>query len=167
MSDQQKEEAKQPERNKFINVDLGNPHLQKIQTRQVISASYQGPFPPPEMLAKYENILPGFTERTMKILEKQTDHRFRSEDKIIDKSFSHQKTGLWLGGGICALAILSGTAISIINPESAAGFAVIISALAGLVGVFVTGVVISKKAERTEEIAIDQTDELPPHISKM
>lgn len=45
--------------------------------------SYSGPLPAPEDFAEYEKILPGSTDRILKMAEKQVDHRISSDNKII------------------------------------------------------------------------------------
>lgn len=66
------------------------------QTAQVISgrfevSQYNGPLPDPEILARYEKVLPGAAERTFKLLESEQEHRHRMEQKHLDAGIANQK----------------------------------------------------------------------------
>jgi uncharacterized membrane protein len=45
------------------------------QLGSITSALYQGPLPPPQMLAQYDDVLPGMADRLLKIVEKEQDIR--------------------------------------------------------------------------------------------
>lgn len=59
--------------------------------------SYSGPLPAPEDFAEYEKILPGSTDRILKMAEKQVDHRISSDNKIIDNTYRQSGRGQILG----------------------------------------------------------------------
>ena len=59
--------------------------------------SYSGPLPAPEDFAEYEKILPGSTDRILKMAEKQVDHRISSDNKIIDNTYRQRGRGQILG----------------------------------------------------------------------
>jgi uncharacterized membrane protein len=46
-----------------------------VQQETIQASAYSGPLPPPEAMAKYEAILPGFTDRLLTNFEKQSTHR--------------------------------------------------------------------------------------------
>lgn len=69
------------------------------------SSSFKGPMPPPEMLKGYEEILPGASERILRMAEKQQEHRMKIETVIVDRQTRQSGYGqIW--GGI--LAVLFG-----------------------------------------------------------
>lgn len=68
-------------------------------------SSYQGPLPPPDLLAAYAKVIQDSPERMLRIAEKQVDHRIASESEIIRKSFRLKFMGQIYG---FILAILFG-----------------------------------------------------------
>lgn len=68
-----------------------------------LMASFQGPLPPPSMLAQYEEILPGAAERILVLLESETAHRHGVELQCVNAEIDSQKSisdeakrGQWL-----------------------------------------------------------------------
>ena len=77
-------------------------------TRQLIAASrFEGPLPPPDLFAKYEQVCPGAADRILRMAEDQSKHRQELEKKIV-KSNSRDS----LAGIICGLLIGITTIIS-------------------------------------------------------
>lgn len=67
------------------------------------SSSFRGPLPPPEILKGYEEILPGASERILKMAEKQQDHRIDIERTIVDRQTRQSGNGQIWGGILAAL----------------------------------------------------------------
>ena len=110
-----------------------------IRRAQVaISQQFSGPLPPPEILAKYEQILPGAADRIIKMAESQQSHRQRLEQKVIESNTSAQKWGVACGFILAMTAVCGGIWLSL-RGMSGTGLTTIIGALAALVGVFVYG----------------------------
>lgn len=72
--------------------DRVNPQVQQkqdvqgqLQVKQ--TRIYQAPIPPPEAMAKYEELQPGFADRILAMAEKEGDHRREAESKIIRLSY--------------------------------------------------------------------------------
>jgi len=99
---------------------------------------FSGPLPPPEILAKYNDAIPGGAERIMAMAESQSQHRQTLEKDVIAAGIRAQKAGSILGFLICMAALASGTFL-IYTGRSAEGLVPIIGALGGLVAVFVYG----------------------------
>ena len=66
-------------------------------------STFSGPIPPPELFKEYEEVLPGATERILKMAEKQQDHRTKIEEKIAENNFSLSIRGQIFG---CFLAFV-------------------------------------------------------------
>ncbi len=47
----------------------------QVTTQRSVVAEYQGPIPPPQMLARYEEIVPGAGERILAMAEKEQQNR--------------------------------------------------------------------------------------------
>ena len=60
------------------------------------AASFQGPVPPPEWLARYEEICPGFADRTLALVEKQSASRQANERLAIESNIRHEGQGQWM-----------------------------------------------------------------------
>lgn len=109
-------------------------------------SKFSGPLPPPEVLAKYNNILPGAAERIIKMAETQQGHRQNLEKTVIGSNATTQKLGLAAAFVIAMTAIGGGIWLAS-KGMSGSGLTAIISALAALVGVFIYG-----KAEQKKEL---------------
>ncbi len=59
--------------------------------------SFSGPLPHPQILRGYEDIKEGFAERILRMAEKEQDHRFSCDDKMIDATVSANNQGHWMG----------------------------------------------------------------------
>src|SRR3989344_3906565 len=73
------------------------------------SQSFSGPLPPPEALARYEQVVRGAAERIIAMAEKQAMHRQDLEAKVIRSDISNSRLGLWFGLTIGVVGIVSGT----------------------------------------------------------
>jgi uncharacterized membrane protein len=51
---------------------------------QVISSHFQGPVPPPDILAGYDNIHEGLADRIIALAEKETAHRHTMEEMTLN-----------------------------------------------------------------------------------
>lgn len=58
---------------------------------QAIKEEFSGPIPPPDIIEKYERIIPGSADRIMTMAEKQAAHRQAMEKKMIE---SESRDGL-------------------------------------------------------------------------
>lgn len=107
------------------------------------SEVFSGPIPPPEALARYEEIQSGAADRI--INEKQQDHRMSLEKKAIGGQIDQSKRGQIFG--FVAILLCIGVAIffaaSFDMTTFAASFLSITMVV--LVGLFVTGKNIMKK----------------------
>ncbi len=56
-------------------------------------SQYSGPLPDPEILARYEKVLPGAAERTFKLVESEQEHRHKMQEKQLDAGIADQKDG--------------------------------------------------------------------------
>lgn len=109
------------------------------------SEMYSGPIPPPEALARYEEIQPGAADRILKMAEKQQDHRMALETKAIGGQVDQSKRGQIFG--FIAIFLCIGAAIFfavVCNmTKFAATFLTVTMVI--LVGLFLTGKNVMKK----------------------
>lgn len=69
---------------------------------------YAGPLPHPEILQKFEQILPGSADRILKQAEAQTQHRIELESKVVSADIIKSYLGLVFGFLIGMVGILGG-----------------------------------------------------------
>lgn len=113
------------------------------------SASYEGPLPPPAMLERYEEVIPGSANRILEMAEKQTEHRINIEKTAVGGDSKRSYFGLAAGFVLSAMVILGGVYL-IANDHDWAGVSLIGVNLVGLAGVFVYGSN-ARRAERSRK----------------
>jgi len=138
MKDQNSKQQKQS----LENTDsLNQRHIQKS------FAQYQfaGPLPPPEILAKYEQLMPGIAERLMSLTETEASHRRHLESKSLDaqiEAFNNESSEIRLGQilafSIGTITIISGAYTSVHGAEIA-GSLIGTGGVIGLVTAFIYG----------------------------
>jgi uncharacterized membrane protein len=121
----------------------------------MMQASFSGPLPPPDVLDRYNQILPGAAERIIVMAESQHEHRLDLEKHVIHSNVSAQKLGTILGFVVAMTVIVGGTWL-VHDGKSGEGLATIITALAALVGTF-----IYSKHEQQRDLA-KKTEALVP-----
>ena len=98
----------------------------------------QGPLPPPDILAGYENVVPGAGERILRMAEQEAVHR-HSQENILNKSASTRSLIGVLGAVAVALSgfTLAGYAFYLNLPWAGGVLAGI--EVATIVGAFIYG----------------------------
>lgn len=112
--------------------------------QQSASLQYSSPFPPPEILAKYEALYPGVTEKIFNRFEKQSDHRMELEKKVIENNISLSKSGLNTARNIAYFALLITSVLGYLGETTLAGI-IGGTTLISLVSTFVYGTNKQKK----------------------
>ena len=110
-----------------------------------MEAVWRGPLPPPEVVQRYEDMVPGAADRLLTLTEKQQAHSHNIEEKVIN---IHQTVvggdsrrsdiGLWLGFVVAVLGILCGTYLGLRGHEWL-GAVIAGVPLTYLVGAFIYG----------------------------
>jgi uncharacterized membrane protein len=111
----------------------------------VASYSFSGPLPPPELLAKYNDVIPNGAERIMAMAEEQAHHRQALEKIVVGGNVQSETRGQWMGLVICLVVVLGGILL-IHEGRQLVGGGIVGADLVALVGVFVYG----KKVQRQE-----------------
>lgn len=127
-----------------------------------ISQSFTGPLPPPEILAGYEAISPGFALRIIEMAEQQGNHRRAMENKTVDagitgmhRQYDEARLGQIFAFLIAAMFLGCGTYIAIRGePWAGALFGGI--GLGGIVTTFIMGRTSSSESERAGGAGKDQ-----------
>ena len=69
------------------------------ETRIAILSAYKfsGPFPPPSLLRRYEEVLSGGADRVFVFTENEQRHRHQFEDRALQIHSELQRRGQWMG----------------------------------------------------------------------
>jgi uncharacterized membrane protein len=132
---------------------------QPVTTITHVEASYTGPIPPPGMLVKYNEAVPGAADRILVMAERQSAHREAIESKVVDAGIKSQTRGSWFGFIISMTAIVGGIYLIKLG-KSTEGLIAIIGSLAALAGVFVYG-----KRKESKELK-EKSDALAKRMNK-
>jgi len=121
-----------------------------VRNQKHILQHYQfsGPLPPPEILIKYNEIVPNGADRILTMVENQELHRQNLETRIVDSDVKQSQRGLIAGSCLSALVIGGGIFLLAVG-QSVTGLVALLTPLAGLTGVFVYATETRKK-ERLE-----------------
>ena len=106
-----------------------------IQQTTTTFIARKGLLPPPDEMEKYEQLVPGITDRLLTTYEKQVDHRMGLENKVIASDIKKSYTGQILAFIICLLTIAGGIFLSAIGKDIV-GLAAIFIPLAALITAF-------------------------------
>ena len=111
----------------------------RVEAIQAVTHSleytYSGPLPPPEVLKRFEEILPGSAERIFSQFEEQSAHRRFLEAKVISAGVISQHVGS-VSGLIIGLLGVGGGIWLTHEGKSSEGLTALLATLAGLVGTF-------------------------------
>lgn len=100
--------------------------------------SYSGPLPPPQVLAAYEDVLPGGARRIFERFEVQSDHRIDIEMRVVDSGNAAQTRAQWLAFFLL-LSLIGLAAYAASLGQSVAAVLIAPSTLTGGASVFIIG----------------------------
>ncbi|MDO8795616.1 MAG: DUF2335 domain-containing protein [Vicinamibacterales bacterium] len=101
-------------------------------------SAFQGPLPPPEMLERYNAIVPNGADRIVAMAEGQLRHRQQLESMVVNGNVTSQKRGQLFAFVLGLVAIVGGIVLIGLDKDTQ-GLAAIITAFVALAGVFVYG----------------------------
>ena len=97
-----------------------------------------GPLPPPETLARYNEIIPDGADRLLKLVEHQQEHRIRIESIVVSSQQRQSLTGQILAFIIAVVGLIVCAYMAVHGAEAVAG--VLATTLIGsLVYAFING----------------------------
>ena len=103
------------------------------------SEMYSGPIPPPEALARYEEIQPGAADRILTMAEKQQEHRMSLETKAIGGQVDQSKRGQLFGFILVFVCIAVAVFFAVYFGMTAFAVTFLCVTMVSVVGLFVTG----------------------------
>ena len=117
--------------------------------RLEVESRFSGPLPPPELLARYDEIVPGMADRLMTTFEKQADHRMKLEMTVISGDTRRAWWGLVLAF-VFGMVLLGASVYMIANGFEVAGIIVIVTELATLGGSLVYSTYTRRQERRSK-----------------
>ncbi len=105
---------------------------------------FQGPLPPPEILAGYDSVLPGAADRIITMAEKNQEHRHRLEAKVIPAGIKSERLGQILGFVLYLATIASGTYL-VGQGRDTAGIVEMLASTTVFAGIYVKGQIEKKR----------------------
>lgn len=95
------------------------------------SVSYQGPVPPPEIIADYADIDPSFPDRILKLSENNLEHQYEVRNKLIRLKYLG-----WFSSTTVTLVALGLGAWLLANDKDVGGFCLLLGSALPSVLVF-------------------------------
>lgn len=118
-------------------------------TSLTVSQSYSGPVPPPEILAAYNEIVPGSAEQIINQFVAQGRHRMAMEDVVIKGDVRRANYGL-AAGFVLAAGTIAGSFYMTYLGKEIVGIGGLLLSLGSLATAFIYGTV-SRRRERVEK----------------
>lgn len=95
------------------------------------ASTFSGPLPPPDLLAEYDQVLPGLADRIVTMAEKEGDSRRKLQSRAMRLS----EWGL-LSAFTIPMTALGGGFYLVLDDKNAEGMGIIIAAVASLLAVY-------------------------------
>ena len=119
-----------------------------------VAHSFEGPLPPPDILAGYESVLPGSAERILQLAEQESAHRRDLVASVVEAGVSRSRWGLWLGA-VVAMAFLGAATAMVLAGHPVPGTIIGTADLASVVGMFIYGTWFRGRELRAEGLDSD------------
>jgi len=118
----------------------------RILTSRVVTKHHEGPLPPPEYMASYNQHIPDGANRIMALAEKQADHRMAMERQIVTSQLKQSARGQVFGLLIGIFGIVSGAIVALQGHDVVGGGIAGLTVIS-LVYAFISG----QRSQRGEE----------------
>ncbi len=96
---------------------------------------FSGPLPHPEIMAGYEQVLPGSADRILTRAENQQRHRHELDSAALKSEIRMELLG-WISGTVVTIIVLVGSIWLLSIGQSVVGFAGIVIASTGIISNF-------------------------------
>ena len=131
--------------------DPSKPPAKREANSAVATAEFfAGPLPSPDILARYEQIIPGAAERILAIAEADVKHQREIEFAALHAEESSVRRGQWLGFVVALFALTTSIVALYLGSPWVAGI-IGGTTVVGLVSAFVIGRIESSSEEQPTE----------------
>lgn len=147
----QKASPAKPKENQILETEPVNPEERRarIVSTEYRESFFSGPLPPPELLERYNEIVPGSAKQIVDIFDSQAKHRMVLEKKVISGDSLRAYIGLGCGFLVC-VGMFYLSYLLIIGGYATQGALLSGGSLVGLVSVFIYGTQ-TRRQERVEK----------------
>jgi uncharacterized membrane protein len=114
---------------------------QRIQVAIKQETQWSGPIPPPEVLDRLNQVIPGGAERVLKMAEKEQTHRIGIERDGLAASRDDARRGQYLGALISGTAIVGAVVTAVIGSP-----AIVPIALVGVPVVAIVNAIVNRRS---------------------
>jgi len=116
---------------------------------------FSGPLPHPEILKKYEEVVPGTGKVIVETFEKQARHRMSVENVVIASDIKNETLGIFIAGGMGFSGFfLAGFALYLDRDITA--LTILISELTVFAGIFIYGKNENRKERENKEKMVQE-----------
>ncbi len=123
----------------------------EVTVASAYMARYRGPLPPPEILARYNEIHPGLADRIVQMAERQQGHRIDLEKKSVYGEVDRSREALRLAF-IVTVVIVAGAIYLLATGHPIEGFGALLLDTAVLVGAYIYGRTTREKERRAKSV---------------
>jgi uncharacterized membrane protein len=116
------------------------PATAPAKQQTLIAQNWSGPLPPPEALARFDQIIPNGAERILRMTEQEQAHRLATESAALNANIqasreaqAQAKTGQFAGAIVSVLAILSAIASAWLGAHPTVSIALVSVPILGMV----------------------------------
>lgn len=104
----------------------GAAHPDQLPLNLQVTRAMSGPLPSPELLAQYDQVMPGLAERIVSMAEREQVHRHTIDHLEVEQPHRLARTGQRLAFGVTAMVLAVATVLAIL------GHATVAAIIAGL-----------------------------------
>lgn len=138
LSRRARKEARQANANNQPAINVDTRGGQTLERQEFRAAWFQGPLPPPAVLAEYNSVLPGAADRIIGMAERQSSHRQDLERNVVNGNIRAEGVGQRNAFILGVITILGGIGLIALD-KSSEGLVAIVVAFTALAGVFIVG----------------------------
>lgn len=97
--------------------------LLREEVKAVIQSEFSGPIPPPDIIEKYEHILPGSADRIIAMAEKQSIHRQNMERTMVESEARDSLLGIVFAFMLGIGCIIAAIVVVVLVPKNSGAVA--------------------------------------------
>lgn len=112
-------------------IELNQGEVKKV-VMEMIQGEFSGPIPPPNIIEGYEKVLPGSADRIISMAERQSEHRQKMEQKMINAESRDSLLGVVFAFILGIGCIVAAVIMVFLVPQNAGAIA---GSLLGVTGI--------------------------------
>lgn len=120
-----------------------------VSIEETTIESFRGPLPHPDILAKYDVVLPGAADRIVSIAEREQAHRHGVVETALDATIAKDKRGSYLALAALTVIAIAAVLIAFLNAYAGAGLG--IGDILGVVGMFLGREITDRRRTNEED----------------